>query len=181
MDKSSELPWSYTRYNTIKNEVSNFLFNELKYTENQVKFIPISGFTGENLIKLSDECEGKSWYSGPTLYDVLEHWLVFNPQNKINLSEKSFRASVRSIIESGTGANSGDSGALGAIIKKEFLIESTIIQGTVEKNDTVGLCHFSSTGVNYSSLIISEIKDNDGKDIDFAGARDKVTFKLVAK
>lgn len=159
--------------------MTQFLIQDLKYLENQVNFVPLSGFTGENILSLSETCEGKAWYEGPTLYDILEKWLVFNPQNRQNLSEKALRASVRSLVESSAALNNGE--VTLSVAKKDVSLEVGVIQGVLSKGSQVGIGQFSATGVTYSSATVVELKDADGQDLESAGPRDKVIVKLSAK
>ena len=56
------------RYNEIKAEVTNFL-KKIGYKTEVVKFIPISGFNGDNMIEKSSNMP---WYKGMTLLEALD-------------------------------------------------------------------------------------------------------------
>jgi len=60
--------WSQERYNEIKNEVSRML-KMVGYKVEKINFIPVSGWTGDNLIKKSEKMP---WYDGPTLIEALD-------------------------------------------------------------------------------------------------------------
>jgi elongation factor 1-alpha len=60
--------WSQERYNEIKNEVSRML-KMVGYKVEKIPFVPTSGWTGDNLVKQSDNMP---WYKGPTLFDALD-------------------------------------------------------------------------------------------------------------
>ena len=71
--------WSKERYDEMKNEISRML-KMVGYKIEKVNFIPVSGWTGDNLLKKSDKMP---WYNGPTLmeaFDLLE--LPPKPTNK---------------------------------------------------------------------------------------------------
>jgi len=55
--------WSQDRYNEIVTEVTSFL-KKIGYKTETVKFIPISGFNGDNMIEASTNMP---WYKGMTL------------------------------------------------------------------------------------------------------------------
>jgi len=67
MDDAS-VNWSQERYNEVKNEVSRML-KMVGYKVEKIPFVPTSGWTGDNLVKLSDKMP---WYKGPTLIDALD-------------------------------------------------------------------------------------------------------------
>src|SRR4030043_595211 len=71
--------WSKDRYDEMKNEISRML-KMVGYKIEKVNFIPVSGWTGDNLLKKSEKMP---WYNGPTLmeaFDLLE--LPAKPTNK---------------------------------------------------------------------------------------------------
>ena len=59
--------WKEERYTEIKNEVTRML-KMTGFKVDKVKFIPTSGWTGDNLVKKS---ENMPWYKGPTLIEAL--------------------------------------------------------------------------------------------------------------
>jgi elongation factor 1-alpha len=67
MDDAS-VNWGQERYNEVKNEVSRML-KMVGYKVEKIPFVPTSGWTGDNLVKLSDKMP---WYKGPTLIDALD-------------------------------------------------------------------------------------------------------------
>merc|ERR1712046_155128 len=56
------------RYNEIKNEVSIYL-KQVGYKIENVPFIPISGWVGDNML---DKSENMPWYKGPHLLEALD-------------------------------------------------------------------------------------------------------------
>jgi elongation factor 1-alpha len=60
--------YSEERYNEIKKEISDFI-KKVGYKPENVPFIPISGWEGDNLIEKSTKT---SWYKGPTLIQALD-------------------------------------------------------------------------------------------------------------
>lgn len=65
---STEPAYSEKRYNEIKDEVSAYL-KKVGYNPEKIKFIPISGWHGDNMIDKSDKL---GWYKGPTLLEALD-------------------------------------------------------------------------------------------------------------
>jgi elongation factor 1-alpha len=60
--------FSEERYNEIKKEVSDFL-KKVGYKPESIPFIPISGWTGDNMLERS---EHTGWYKGPILIEALD-------------------------------------------------------------------------------------------------------------
>ena len=60
--------WSEERYNEVKNEVSRML-KMVGFKVEKIPFVPTSGWTGDNLVKLSDKMP---WYKGPALIEALD-------------------------------------------------------------------------------------------------------------
>jgi len=65
---STEPKYSEARYNEIKAEVSLYL-KQVGFKVDQVPFIPISGWVGDNMLECSDNMP---WYKGKCLLDVLD-------------------------------------------------------------------------------------------------------------
>ncbi|MEM3017324.1 MAG: translation elongation factor EF-1 subunit alpha, partial [Candidatus Bathyarchaeia archaeon] len=59
--------WSQTRYEECKKEVEALL-KVVGYDTSKISFVPVSGWTGDNLAKPSEKMP---WYKGPTLLQVL--------------------------------------------------------------------------------------------------------------
>jgi len=68
MDKTLPNPYSEARFNEIVNEAKNFL-KKLGYKEENIQFIPISGYLGENLITRTDKMP---WYKGVCLTEAID-------------------------------------------------------------------------------------------------------------
>jgi len=65
---STEPKYSEARYNEIKAEVSLYL-KQVGFKVDQVPFIPISGWVGDNMLEGSDNMK---WYKGPCLLEALD-------------------------------------------------------------------------------------------------------------
>jgi len=60
--------YSETRFNEIKNEVSNFI-KKIGYNPKNVPFVPISGWNGDNMLEASPNMP---WWKGHTLLGALD-------------------------------------------------------------------------------------------------------------
>jgi elongation factor 1-alpha len=65
-DKTVE--YSEARYKEIQKEVSAYI-KKVGYNPEKVLFVPLSGWTGDNMIEKSDKMP---WYKGPTLLEALD-------------------------------------------------------------------------------------------------------------
>ena len=64
---STQPKYEEARFNKVKEEVSALL-KTVGFNLEKIKFIPVSAFVGDNIVKLS---ENMAWYKGPTLLDLL--------------------------------------------------------------------------------------------------------------
>jgi elongation factor 1-alpha len=71
MDDST-VNWNEQRYEEVKDGISRLL-RMVGYDISKIHFIPTSGWTGDNLVKKS---ENMPWYKGPTLYEALDEFNV---------------------------------------------------------------------------------------------------------
>jgi elongation factor 1 alpha-like protein len=73
--------WKKARFDEIVQELTKFLVDELGFDQKKIQFIPVSGLTGDNLIKPISEKSG-NWYKGPTLVDLIDN--LEPPQRSID-------------------------------------------------------------------------------------------------
>ena len=69
MDDSMTKPWNKDRYKEIEKGAKLFL-RKTGFNPKNVTFVPFSGWTGDNLIKKSDNMK---WYKGPTLLESINN------------------------------------------------------------------------------------------------------------
>eukprot|EP00003_Mantamonas_plastica_P011740 TRINITY_DN2156_c0_g1_i8.p1 TRINITY_DN2156_c0_g1~~TRINITY_DN2156_c0_g1_i8.p1 ORF type:complete len:558 (+),score=185.96 TRINITY_DN2156_c0_g1_i8:128-1801(+) len=69
VNKMDIVDWSQERYLSIVAEVSEFL--KSSGFKDEVDFVPVSGFTGENLVANTADAL-KEWYDGPTLLERID-------------------------------------------------------------------------------------------------------------
>ena len=60
--------WSKERYEEVKDAVARML-RMVGYKVEKIPFVPVSGWTGDNLVEKSDKMP---WYDGPTLIEALD-------------------------------------------------------------------------------------------------------------
>ncbi|MGQ9679955.1 MAG: translation elongation factor EF-1 subunit alpha [Candidatus Bathyarchaeia archaeon] len=64
--------WSQQRYEEVKDGVGRLL-RMVGYDISKIHFVPVSGWTGDNLVKRSSNMP---WYSGPTLFEAMDYFQV---------------------------------------------------------------------------------------------------------
>lgn len=89
MDDDS-VNYSEDRYHFIKDEVSDYI-KKIGYKPMKVPFIPISGWTGDNIAETSIHMP---WYNGPSLIEALDH--VTPP---IRPTEKPLRVPIQDVYK----------------------------------------------------------------------------------
>ncbi|MDI9620039.1 MAG: translation elongation factor EF-1 subunit alpha [Candidatus Nezhaarchaeota archaeon] len=70
MDDST-VNWSQERYNEVKDAIAKLL-KTLGYDVSKMHFIPVSAWTGDNLLERS---KNMPWYKGPTLIEALDEFV----------------------------------------------------------------------------------------------------------
>mmetsp|Transcript_57630 Transcript_57630/g.140771 ORF Transcript_57630/g.140771 Transcript_57630/m.140771 type:complete len:615 (-) Transcript_57630:520-2364(-) len=88
--------WNQDRFNDIQSQVKDFLLQQ-DFKPKRIRFVPISGLTGENVLEQSDPTL-KEWYSGPTLLQAIDD---FQPANR--QLEKPLRFIVNDVFPEGKG------------------------------------------------------------------------------
>jgi elongation factor 1 alpha-like protein len=71
VNKMDNVGWKQHRFDEIVGSIKSFLVGEAGFNGKGLKFVPISGFLGENLVKRSEVKELVSWYSGPSLLELI--------------------------------------------------------------------------------------------------------------
>ena len=67
--------YSEARYNEVKGEMEKLL-KSVGFNVAKIRFIPVSGWMGDNLVKKSDKMP---WYKGPTLKEAFDEFEVPKP------------------------------------------------------------------------------------------------------
>ena len=88
--------WSKERYNEIQSQVKQYLLQQ-QFAPKRIRFVPLSGLTGENVKSRSDPTL-RAWYKGPSLLEAMNDFLPANRQ-----IEKPLRFSVTDVYAEGKG------------------------------------------------------------------------------
>jgi len=90
-DKSTN--WSEARFNEIKEELTKYLTTGVGYKLENLTFVPISGWHGDNMIEKS---ENLKWFKGPTMLEALDN--VTPPKRP---SDKPLRLPLQDVYKIG--------------------------------------------------------------------------------
>lgn len=98
VNKMDKEDWSQVRFDAIKNQMLEYLTSdEVGFEPSQVDFIPISGLTGNNVVKRDDSINAFSWYTGLTLGQYLETIDIEDQNNKQLVIRDPFYFSVQDV------------------------------------------------------------------------------------
>lgn len=150
VNKLDTVGWSKDRFDEIVTKLKTFL-KQAGYKEADITYIPCSGLTGENLVKPPQSPELLAWYTGPTLFSVIDNFRT--PERPI---DKPFRMSINDIYK---GAGSG------------FCVSGRIESGILCVNDKVLLCPCKEQAT-VKNISMDEIPQNTV----FAGDQVSVTL-----
>lgn len=151
VNKLDTTNWSQDRFNEICSKLRTFL-KQAGFKESDVIFVPLSGLTGENLVKAPTEKKLADWYTGPCLLEVIDKFK--SPERPVT---KPFRMSVNDIFK-GTGSG--------------FCISGKIETGVLNVGDKVLVCPLKETAT-VKAILINDVAQS----IVFAG--DQVTITLL--
>lgn len=137
--------WAKERFDAIAARLAPFL-RQAGYKDAAVWFVPVSGFTGENLVKRSAP-ELAAWYAGPTLVERIDQ---FAPPAR--LVQRPFRLCVSDVYK---GLNMG-----------VVAVGGKIEAGLVAANDTLlvlpacELCTVKTVLSNHEAVAVGTAGDN---------------------
>ena len=72
MNKMDAANYSEQRYNQLKQEIIDKLLKPIGYKVDEIPFIPVSAFVGDNIAKKSPNMP---WYKGPTLIEAFDQFI----------------------------------------------------------------------------------------------------------
>ena len=73
INKLDTVEWSRPRFDEIRGRLGTFL-RSVGFREADLRYVPCSGLTGENLTQPAQEAGLREWYTGPTLLQVIGQW-----------------------------------------------------------------------------------------------------------
>ncbi len=80
VNKMDKVNWSEQRFNEVKEQVKKLL-QTAGYKADEVPFVPIAAYYGDNVVKKS---ENMPWYNGKTLLETLDEYIK-EPEKPIDL------------------------------------------------------------------------------------------------
>jgi elongation factor 1 alpha-like protein len=150
-----EPPWDPARFSRIESEIGALLA-ELQFPPRAVRFVPLSGLTGENLVTLSETCALREWYTGRTLLHTM---------NSVQPPTRRTRAPLRAVITSVLAAHGS--------VAKGCEVAVSVLQGTLRVGRGVGLA--SAAGAATAKKLL----DAEGAPLRAITAGSKGTVQLV--
>jgi len=155
MDDKS-VNYSEARFNEIKDEVSGFLA-KVGFKPKKIKFVPISGWTGDNMIEKSPNTP---WYKGPCLLEALDQ--VKPPKRP---SDKPLRLPLQDVYKIG-GIGTVPVGRVETGIIKPGMVVQIAPSGVTTEVKSVEMHHESlpqaspgdNVGFNVKNVSVKEIR-----------------------
>lgn len=161
VNKLDKENWSEARFHEIKNQLEAFLVSdEVGFLAENITFVPISGLTGNNVVKVEKIPEFE-WYEGPTLLSYLENvstsGSLTSQSSATIIQQEDFALSIHDVFP---------------ISSSEFGVTGKILSGFIQPGETVRVSPIDDY------LQILSIKAN-GKnaDVSFKGETVTLTFK----
>ena len=153
MDKEN---WDEHRFDAIKSQMTEFLTSpEVDFDKSQIDFIPISGLTGNNVVKRDLSVDSFKWYVGPTLAEYIEG-VEIDAGSRDSLASEPFFLSVHDVYKD----------------KGELKVSGKVSSGVISSGETI-VALPSGESLQVQSLKVSK------KPVDFAisGELAQIAFK----
>ncbi|KAH6590461.1 hypothetical protein BASA50_009436 [Batrachochytrium salamandrivorans] len=145
VNKLDAMDWSLSRFEDVVAQLIPFL-TQVGFKQQQVTFVPCSGFTGENLQKRQADALCK-WYSGPTLVEALDSFTI-----PVRAVDRSFRLSIQDLFKGAMGAGSGgDVTVSGRIEAGSIQLGETVVAMPIGESGQVRAIEVDGTGVAWAS------------------------------
>lgn len=101
INKLDMADWSQDRFKEIEAKLGAYLY-QVGFRKSNVIFVPVSGLTGENLVKRSEIAQLTSWYNGPSLVEQIDKF-----DAPTRLLDKPLRMRVTDFFKGGIGSSGG--------------------------------------------------------------------------
>lgn len=154
INKLDMTQWNEARFKEIQAKLGAYLI-QVGFRKSHLKFIPVSGLTGENLVKKCQVKELLDWYQGPSLLEQIDK---FDPPTR--LLDKPLRMRVTDFFKGGIGSSGGVS------------VAGNIEAGTIQVSEQVMIVPGNEVGY-VKTMQVNEEPAN------WAAAGDSVLMTLV--
>jgi elongation factor 1 alpha-like protein len=145
--------WDQGRFLLIETQM-RALLEELQFPPKAIRFVPLSGLSGVNLITPpGTDCALSSWYTGPTLLQAMD---TFKPP--VRRMDAPLRAVITSVLAEGP---------------KGCDVSVSVLQGRIRVGRGVGLA--SAAG----AATVKKVSDANGTQLNVLVAGEKGTVQLI--
>lgn len=136
VNKLDTVEWNQERFTVIRDKLRLFLTKQAGFKETDLSFVPCSGLTGENLTQSPSSERLRSWYSGPSLVEVVD-----TMKTPLRAMEKPFRLAISDIFRAQTGSGWSVAGRVeaGLVMKEDKVMVSPLLEVCTVKSVDLGL------------------------------------------
>ncbi|KAI3406586.2 hypothetical protein KGF56_000718 [Candida oxycetoniae] len=146
VNKMDKEDWNEHRFEAIKSQMLEYLTgSDVDFKPDQIDFIPISGLTGNNVVKRDASVDSFKWYDGQTLAHYLENVSINSDVSRKQVTTEPFYLSVHDVYKD----------------KGELKVIGKITSGYVEAGETI-ITYPSEETLQVQSIKIAK------NDVDFA-------------
>ncbi|KAL3237555.1 ribosome dissociation factor GTPase HBS1 [Nakaseomyces bracarensis] len=158
MNKMDSVQWSENRYQDIQQKLNRFLI-DIGFKEDQLLWVPCSGFTGQGVHKIPYP-EEANWYKGLTVIETLEN--VASGVGVVSYDEIKDSSFIFSILES-SASNKNE----------EAVISGKVESGSIQPGETITIYPSEQ-----SVLVDKIISGKEQNQVPIAVKGEFVTLKL---
>lgn len=132
INKLDKENWSDFRFEFIKSQLLDYLVNDIGFAEIDIEFIPLSGLTGNNVVKREILPEF-NWYKGKSLLQYLESVDISSSEGDNSITKvlnEPFTFVISDILD---------------VSNQEFSVRGKILSGIIQANDQVKFLPLNET------------------------------------
>lgn len=158
LNKMDVIDWDQDRFITLKDTLTDHLTESLGFAKENLRFLPASGFNGDNIVKKSNKCK---WYDGPTLFETLEQVNEEMHKSINELTEVSKDPFALTITDIQSTADHG------SLSKKSnsLIVQGRVNSGTIQPGETVRLWPSDETAeIDSVTTTVSKLEDKDASE-----------------
>ena len=162
MDCTLPAAWSAARFHQVCAALRALLVDELQFRDEQLRFVPVSGQRGQNLVAPHAAVEAQ-WHAGPSLLQALD--ALHAPARRL---DRAFRARAVAAPEPLRGAGPA-----------ALALQVSVLQGRVSAGRSVGVARCAAGRVHFSCARVLGLRSAEDGELCVAAAGEKACLQLA--